>query len=339
MKVTTKNFQILKGEQTFEFPKGITILQGESATGKSSLIYAIKYALTNPSGVGYCINHDSKYAEVTIENNGNSVTWVKTATSSEYRNNKTGESFVKASKLTSKDIADLGFYFDPKGNCINLHDEWSVLFPFGLNDSELFKLFEDIFSISCSYQIVDDMKKDEQQVKTEINNLNANIDKQNAQITNIDNMLGILDKDIINKHISELQQKEQYLNQLKSDLNRLQQYIPYLSLQIPESFEVQPLLNKYNTLCSISLDVDKLNKCQVILNLTIPEHKDIVINENKYISDYKKYEELQKSIDVWTTQIQKFNDNEKLLQEKLSSIKVCPTCGRPLQNGEQCSND
>ena len=159
MKVITKDFQILNGEHEFEFPVGVTVIQGESASGKSSLFYAIQYCLTNPSGVDYVINWDAKQTQVTIENNGNSVTWVKTPTSSEYINNTTGEKFVKASKLDSRDIADLGFYFDHKDNVINIQGEWSVLFPFGLTDTEMFKQFEEIFNIACAYQIVDDIKK------------------------------------------------------------------------------------------------------------------------------------------------------------------------------------
>lgn len=334
MKVITKDFQILSGEHTFEFPKGVTILQGESATGKSSLIYAIKYCLTNPSGVGYCINHDSKYAEVTIENNGNSVTWVKTPTSCEYRNNNTGQSFVKASKLTSKDIADLGFYFDPKGNCINLHDEWSVLFPYALNDSELFKLFEDIFSISCSYQIVDDMKKDEQQVKTEINGLNQNIDKQTQQLNNVENMLFILDEDVIQQHLNELQTKQQYLHNVKADYVKVQQYTPFLNINVPEELNIQQLLDCHTQLSNLTKDLTQLNKCVKLLQLDIPQHKDIDLQPNKYLNDYNTYMQHMNNINLWTQQLNQLQQQYEAKESELKTIKVCPTCGRPLQDVE-----
>ena len=51
MKVTTKDFQILKGEHTFEFPVGITVIQGKTGSGKTTVFYAVEDCLTNPSGV------------------------------------------------------------------------------------------------------------------------------------------------------------------------------------------------------------------------------------------------------------------------------------------------
>ena len=68
MKVKTKDFQILKGEHEFEFPVGITVIQGKTGSGKTTLFYAIDDCLTNPSGVDDVINWDAKSASVTIEN-------------------------------------------------------------------------------------------------------------------------------------------------------------------------------------------------------------------------------------------------------------------------------
>ena len=50
MKVTTKDFQILQGTNTFEFPVGITVIQGKTGSGKTTLFYAIEDCLINPSG-------------------------------------------------------------------------------------------------------------------------------------------------------------------------------------------------------------------------------------------------------------------------------------------------
>ena len=66
MKVKTKDFQRLKGENTFEFPVGITVIQGRSGSGKSTLFYAIEDCLSNPSGVADVINWDAKSCEVSI---------------------------------------------------------------------------------------------------------------------------------------------------------------------------------------------------------------------------------------------------------------------------------
>ena len=74
MKVILNDFQILEGENTFEFPEGINVVVGPNASGKSSMFYAIENALTNPNGVDDCINYNSKQTKVTIENNKESKT-------------------------------------------------------------------------------------------------------------------------------------------------------------------------------------------------------------------------------------------------------------------------
>ena len=271
MKVKTKDFQILKGEHEFEFPVGITILQGESASGKSSLFYAIKNCLTNPSGVDYCINWDAKQTEVTIENNNESITWIKTGSSSEYRNNKTGETFVKASKLDSRNIGDLGFYFDHKDNVVNIHDEWSVLFPFGFSDTEMFKQFEEIFNISSTYQIIDDIKKDEQDKKSQISLVNDNINKLTQKKNQIKEILDKVDKERVQDLINILTQKQQVIQQLEQDFHNLSKYNTLKTLVVPEELNMTNLINTGSYYESIKVDLENYLVNYNLKNVEVPK--------------------------------------------------------------------
>ena len=215
MKVRTKDFQRLKGENEFEFPVGITVIQGRSGSGKSSVFYAIEDCLTNPSGVADVINWDAKQAEVEIENDGGYAKWIKTASSCEYVD-KDGKEYIKASKIDSRDIADLGFYFNPKGNIVNIHGEWSKLFPFEASDTEMFKLFEDIFNISSSFQIEERIKKDEQGFKAQINSINKELNDLTQQNNNLEYVLESLDKDV-DKYINNLSIYQNKLKELSED--------------------------------------------------------------------------------------------------------------------------
>lgn len=331
MKVKTKDFQILKGEHEFDFPVGITVIQGESASGKSSLFYAIKDCLTNPSGVDYSINWDAKQTEVTIENNGESVTWVKTPTSSQYINNKTGETFVKASKLDSRNIGDLGFYFDHKDNVVNIHDEWSVLFPFGLSDTEMFKQFEAIFNISCAYQIVDDIKKDEQVVKGELNNISTKINEYNQKQSQIKSILESVDKSEVDNIINLITQKQQTIEQMSVDFNNLSKYNTLRTLVVPQEFEMVSLVDKDNYYNSIKQDYDNYQVNHVLKDCVIPEEFKLDIKENPYTQHYEVYKNNLNLIAQYDSELVELYKQEKILQEQLDSIKVCPTCGRPLE--------
>ena len=332
MKVKLKDFQILKGEHEFEFPTGITVIQGESASGKSSLFYAIKDCLTNPSGVDYSINWDAKQTEVTIENNGQSVTWIKTPTSSEYRNNKTGESFIKASKLDSRNIGDLGFYFDHKDNVVNIHDEWSVLFPFGLSDTEMFKQFEAIFNIACAYQIVDDIKKDEQIVKNEISNLSTKINEYNQKQTQISTILEGVNKEEVDNYINILTQKQQVINQMTVDFNNLSKINTLLTLVVPQEFDMTILVDKDNYCNSIKKDYDNYQVNQLLCDAVVPEEFNLDVSKyEELFRDYNSCKQLKDSIQQYMGQLNDLDGQKQQIEEQISQIKVCPTCGRPLE--------
>ena len=329
MKVRTKDFQRLKGENEFEFPVGITVIQGRSGSGKSSVFYAIEDCLTNPSGVADVINWDAKQAEVEIENDGGYAKWIKTASSCEYVD-KDGKEYIKASKIDSRDIADLGFYFNPKGNIVNIHGEWSKLFPFEASDTEMFKLFEDIFNISSSFQIVESIKKDEQGFKAQINSINKELNDLTQQNNNLEYVLESLDKDV-DKYINNLSIYQNKLKELSEDYSLYQNTLSNKTLNIPNEFDtgiIQSTLNKYNILIS---DYNTYANSLNMANISLPSEYTLELKENPYIADYNLYSHLLKDIQTYDTNLNDCNLRIQTLEEEKAKIKVCPTCGRPLE--------
>lgn len=327
MKVITKDFQRLKGENTFEFPIGITVIQGRSGSGKSSLFYAIEDCLSNPNGVSDVINWDADKCEVTVENDDHRVKWVKTQKSSEYID-KDGKPYVKASKLDSRDIDDLGFYFNKKDEIVNIHDEWAKLFPFESNETEMFKLFEDIFNISCSFQIIDSMKKDEQEQKSHINELTRSINELTMQNNSIDNILSKIDLNKLNEIIFDLQNKENKVNEIIQDYNIFCENQKYLNLKDTTSFTLNIDNNSYNQLLE---DYKNYLCCLERRDMNIPERKELNIPENMYEQDYSLYVNILSQISGYDNEITKLNEEEILVRKKLKEIKVCPTCGHSLE--------
>ena len=329
MKVRTKDFQRLKGENEFEFPVGITVIQGRSGSGKSSVFYASEDCLTNPSGVADVINWDAKQAEVEIENDGGYAKWIKTASSCEYVD-KDGKEYIKASKIDSRDIADLGFYFNPKGNIVNIHGEWSKLFPFEASDTEMFKLFEDIFNISSSFQIVESIKKDEQGFKAQINSINKELNDLTQQNNNLEYVLESLDKDV-DKYINNLSIYQNKLKELSEDYSLYQNTLSNKTLNIPNEFDtgiIQSTLNKYNILIN---DYNTYANSLNMANISLPSEYTLELKENPYIADYNLYSQLLKDIQTYDTNLNDCNLRIQTLEEEKAKIKVCPTCGRPLE--------
>ena len=329
MKVITKDFQRLKGVNEFEFPVGITIVQGRSGSGKSTLFYAVEDCLSNPSGVADVINWDAKSAEVTIENNDNKVKWIKTASSCEYED-KDGKSYIKASKIDSRNLADLGFYFDKKDNIVNIHNEWDIIFPFGSSDTEMFKLFEDIFNISCSFQIIDNIKKDEQDCKSRINDINKQLNEITIQNNQIQGVVERIDPNI-DRFINDIQEKEKSVNSITSDYSLLLDSQKHTTLNIPDEYTADfsskgyydQILNDYNNL----LNQKRLSE------ILIPESKDFEIVENPYISDYNAYSSIIKQIEEYDKVLSQIALDELSVKEKLKDIKICPTCGQEIKEG------
>ena len=329
MRVRTKDFQRLKGENEFEFPVGITVIQGRSGSGKSSVFYAIEDCLTNPSGVADVINWDAKQAEVEIENDGGYAKWIKTASSCEYVD-KDGKEYIKASKIDSRDIADLGFYFNPKGNIVNIHGEWSKLFPFEASDTEMFKLFEDIFNISSSFQIVESIKKDEQGFKAQINSINKELNDLTQQNNNLEYVLESLDRDV-DKYINNLSIYQNRLKELSEDYSLYQNTLSNKTLNIPNEFDtgiIQSTLNKYNILIN---DYNTYANSLNMANISLPSEYNLELKENPYIADYNLYSQLLKDIQIYDTNLNDCNLRIQTLEEEKAKIKVCPTCGRPLE--------
>lgn len=333
MKVITKDFQILSGINTFEFNKGINLIIGSNASGKSSLFYAIENCLTNPNGVSDCINYDAHETQVTIENNEQSVTWTRTLDSCSYKNNITGKNFVKASKLDCRDIADLGFYYDKKDNVVNIHNEWSILFPFGESDSDMFRLFEDIFNISCSFLIIDEMKKDEQSVKsnmTQTQNLKADLqcrcDKLNAIKDNVN-------EQDINFYTDLVTNTLQQASKLREDYNNYSRSALLSNVILPEVFDVSKLYETYHTYQDLDNDYNNYQHYKEKSCLSIPKvHIDIDFEPPHELRDiYNRYHTNMTCVQNSELQLQQLDQQKNTILENISKIKVCPTCGRPLE--------
>lgn len=335
MKIILNNFQILEGENVLEFNEGINVVVGPNASGKSSMFYAVENALTNPNGVDDCINYNHNQTSVTIENNNNSITWIRKPGSCEYVNNLTGDRYVKASKLDSRSLGDLGFYFDLKNRVVNIHNEWSVLFPFGESDADMFRLFEDIFNISCSFQVLDEMKKDEQ-------NLKSNLSKSQIEKSSLVNRLQTLNEmkdavsvDDLNYYLQTIQSCSQRASELEEDYKMFSKYYLYKNIVLPPVYDVSNLYQAFHNLQTVQNDYNTLIGLQSKASIQLPDIKtDYIIPEfdNQLKVDYEQYCVCKADLADLQRQLVEFDKRKQELEQEISKIRVCPTCGSILED-------
>lgn len=333
MKVILNDFQILEGENTFEFPEGINVVVGPNASGKSSMFYAIENALTNPNGVDDCINYNSKQTKVTIENNNESITWQRQVGSSTYTNNKTGASYVKASKLDSRDLANLGFYFDNKNRVVNIHNEWSVLFPFGESDTDMFRLFEDIFNISSSFQIIDEMKKDEQSIKSLITQSQNDKTSLQQKLVVLNEIKSKVDIDDLNEHINTINECSLRTSELERDYAIFSKNYLYKNVVLPQVYDVSLLYDAYMQYESLNKEYQQYLQLKKKADIEIPKIDlsfEIPQFNQTIKDDYEQYCLTKANLISLREEYANLELEKQQVQSKINQIKICPTCGKVL---------
>ena len=66
-------------------------------------------------------------------------------------------------------------------------------------------------------------------------------------------------------------------------------------------------------------------------NISLPSEYTLELKENPYIADYNLYSQLLKDIQTYDASLNDCNLRIQTLEEEKAKIKVCPTCGRPLE--------
>ena len=343
MKLTIKNLQSI-AEASLEFNEGVTIITGPNGSGKSASFRAMRALLTNPNGCAGYVKHDEKYAEVTLENNDESVTWRRYPDTTTYINNKTGQEFIKASKMDSRDVADLGFYFNNKDELVNVPSEWETLFPFGESDTEMFRLFEDIFNVSNSFMVIDSYKSEENDIKRNLGNLSSQKDSLKFKIERVEHTLNNIDKSRLIGYQTKISSQNQEIVNLESDLSIFQENYLNSILKVPVEVDKKMLIHLDNLvmqLREIESDLTELQENRSILDINFVDYplskfdslKTLDLTEiNTMEKDLVDYNRFSSEYDYNQQEIIKYDKLINESKEKLAEIKVCRTCGKEFLN-------
>lgn len=288
--ITLDNFQSISSAELI-FEQGINIIVGQSNSGKSAILRAIKAVLLNPNGSARYIKKHTDKATVTVDYNANYIEWDRKKKESSYIVN--GESFGKTGNSNAFKITNdnTGFTLDSSGNLMNIESELELPFPFDRSSSELFKLFENVFCVSDSATILKAFKEEEDNTQKQLNEVNNSIKITNEKIDALRAL-----KDEVN--LERLRTYKTKLISLNDQQTTLREDLKQLSLS-------QSIINRI-----------KLNK----------DYSDIIL-QDKGVSDYKnvlldynKAKQTMKLLRLVKTLTLKVNFNNDLLNT-YSNIK------------------
>ncbi len=226
------NFQSI-GNGKFRFPVGITAIVGASGSGKTALFRAFRAAILNPSSAKAYIKHGENRASVGLKIPGQPlITWAKERDAVFY---KVGDDV--RTKLGKKGIhsiiPDFPFPIEGEtGRLMNFHTEWDILFPYKYTPSELFRLFEDVFDIIDSANVVKSIRTDEEGYTVRSVTHKTNAASIADRLSVIENEQAQISRKALNTHLERI--KAESTNELsyKSDLEKATAFHKVIQLSI-----------------------------------------------------------------------------------------------------------
>lgn len=301
LKLHLKNFQAFD-ELDVEFVQGVNTIIGESNSGKTSVLRAIKSLIENGSRTARYIKKDTNETEVNLQYEGHDLTWSRTAKEIKYKVD--GQDFLKAGTTDLFKLLPVnGFVRDPQGELANLEDEWTLPYPYYKTPSELFKVFENIFCVSDSAKVLKGMKESEDEYK-------KTLQRTEDEILKIQKKLDAIEKLDVQENVqklTELKETLQYLESardgLKEDISTLHDVLekvkayknlPRESIDLRGKWEVlEDILKDVKNLRDLSQEHEALSGLQGI-TVTSQEIFNTLTEVQELRKDISKLQELEK---------------------------------------------
>lgn len=260
LRLQLENFQSISSG-TLEFVTGLNFIVGQSNSGKSATFRGLKGCLCNPSGSQRFIKKGCSKATVTLEYNGNLITWIRTPKESKYEIN--GETYLKTGTASAFKLLpdETGFIQGDSNVVMNIEEELQLPFPFGLNKSELFKLYENVFCVSDSAVILKSAKEHENKVKFDLDMLEVELNKNNTKLQELEAFKQEIDLKELKRYLSDSKKLNDRLALLKegNDVIKLAVRASSINLNI-SSFNVENKIFIYEELICLKDLISKVKK-------------------------------------------------------------------------------
>lgn len=293
LKLHLKNFQAFSNLDV-EFVQGVNTIIGESNSGKTSVLRAIKSLIENGSRTSRYIKKDTTETEVNLQYEGHDLTWARTAKEIKYKVD--GQDFLKAGTTDLFKLLPVnGFVKDPQGELANLEDEWTLPYPYYKTPSELFKVFENIFCVSDSAKILKGMKESEDGFK-------KTLQRTEDEILKVQKKLDAIEKLNVQENVQKLTELKMTLQGLESARDELREDISTLHnvLEKVKAYKNLPkesvdLHEKWDVLEDVLKDVKKLRDLSHTYD-TLRGLQDIIVTSQEIFNNLTEVQELRKDL-------------------------------------------
>ena len=291
------NFQSI-GKANLEFEPGINLIVGQSNSGKTAILRAIKAVVTNPSRAKFYIKKGTDEAVVSIANEGNELMWSRSAKGgSKY--NVNGEEYSKLGTSNLFNILeDNGFVQDDSGNVMNIEGEWDLAFPFDRTPSELFRLFENIFCVSDSAVILKSFKEEEADSVKQRTVLEERHSRLGEKVKALEDLKAEVDLEKIEGEVKSFEQDYKIYSTMKADCKELEfnkriSEITVDDVLPPEHFTLQELEQAYQDSKYLTHVLGEIKFYK-----SLPEEIDVPQTLTDYLNVVADYKDIKKAVEL-----------------------------------------
>jgi len=324
---------------TLYFTPGLNIITGDTNSGKTAILRAITLALFNKPWNRHFINKEESHTAVELiyvkDGSIKAITRVRSyeddvndviLNGEEFKSfgKSYPEKFVKELELDNE-ILDI-IYSSPL-------DRWYLLGRSGIEKAKKLVAFSDIVVLDKALKIC----------KSRLNRINRDIEDKVFQEKNITKKLEKLKKvDDIEKLMKTIEDKDTI--RIKLDV-RLDNLYKMKAIEAEEKLIKNKLKNveiltgriKENTLLIENYMKYKLGKLEIkVLAHNQKKYNKLITKNTKGIRIVKTLEKIitynttLKHLKEYEEKLKEIKNSIKEITEEIDSIKICPTCGRPL---------
>jgi len=332
-----KNFQSHK-DSTFDFDAGLNIIAGQSDSGKSAVIRALNWVITNkPGGDSFCSNFKKKKekTEVTITlDSGDTVKRIKGGTTNSYFLNDT--EFKAMGQSVPDEISDI-FNINELNNQ-SQHDS-----PFLLSESagEVTRKLNKIVNLEVMDKVLSECNSQRLKVNREVESLNEDIGNKTELLSEFDfidsyeSVVNVIE--IKFNNLRDKTDKFYRINKCVTEYRSIKSEIA--KLNIPEQDLIDKIDERFGKLATLSYDYEKIanltskvvNVNSVIKNIKIPNISKLENSFESYkdtLEDLSNLDQVINSIQIISKNIEKEKQKIQTLEKSLPEI--CPLCGNKL---------
>jgi DNA repair exonuclease SbcCD ATPase subunit len=320
--VALKNFQVYP-EARLTFDPGLTIITGANSSGKSSIIRAIRTLINNSSHAKRYIRSGTDTATVALQLEDQPVVyWQRGKEGASY---KVGDKvFTKLGKSKLHDLApDFPLLRDDSGNCLNISDEWTTMFPFNYSSSELFKLFESLFVTSAT-SVVEEIRRDELDTRHKQTEVQAAIDSSKSRIEYVDTVIQGVSLSEIERLKEAVKNASEGQKTYRADLTRVKLCQVYSEFELPDC----PDISRVETYFAERGDVLAAVQAEQLTEIQFREPAELNLDAIFALEiELNTCSEIENRIKSVLQTGEEYERERAAIEAELAEFKTCPLCG------------